>query len=171
MLATVHGFHTFMEARGLGCKSKGPRPRRRGRQLRDGHVPTGLPISHPRSSIPHVTLAAPELDLRADAGLRPRRSFILWYVRPWYAVPVKVDKLSVSFDPDLGDAVRAAAQRSGRGLSGWLAGAAAARLRAEALAEFLDAWEAEHGELTAEELARATAEMGLPFASGVGPAA
>jgi hypothetical protein len=76
---------------------------------------------------------------------------------------VKVDKLSVSFDPDLGDAVRAAAQRSGSGLSG--------RLRADALAEFLDGWEAEHGELTAEELARATAEMGLPLESRVGPAA
>jgi hypothetical protein len=79
---------------------------------------------------------------------------------------VKVDKLSVSFDPDLGDAVRAAAKRSGRGLSGWLAEAAAARLRAEALTEFLDSWEAEHGELTAEELARATAELGLPAPPG-----
>ena len=79
---------------------------------------------------------------------------------------MKVDKLSVSFDPDLGDAVRAAAKRSGRGLSGWLAEAAAARLRAEALAEFLDSWEAEHGELTAAELARATAELGLPVPPG-----
>ena len=76
---------------------------------------------------------------------------------------MKVDKLSVSFEPDLGDAVRAAAKRSGRGLSGWLAEAASARLRAEALAEFLDGWEADHGELTAEELARATAELGLPM--------
>jgi hypothetical protein len=75
---------------------------------------------------------------------------------------VKVDKLSVSFDPDLGDAVRAAAKRSGRGLSGWLAEAAAVKLRAEALAEFLDRWESEHGELTAEELARAVAELSLP---------
>jgi hypothetical protein len=84
---------------------------------------------------------------------------------------VKVDKLSVSFDPDLGDAVRAAAQRSGRGLSGWLADAAAARLRRDALTEFLDGWEAEHGQLTAEELARATAELGLPLEPEVGPAA
>lgn len=74
---------------------------------------------------------------------------------------MKVDKLSVSFAPHLGDAVRAAAKRSGRGLSGWLADAAAARLRAEALAEFLDDWEAEHGELTSEELAKATAGLGL----------
>ena len=83
---------------------------------------------------------------------------------------MKVDKLSVSFAPDLGDAVRAAAQRSGRGLSGWLAEAAAARLRADALAEYLEGWESEYGELTAEELARATAEMGLPLEPGVGPA-
>jgi hypothetical protein len=75
---------------------------------------------------------------------------------------VKVDKLSVSFDPDLGDAVRAAAERAGGGLSRWLADAAAAKLRAEALAEFLDAYEAEHGAFTAEELARASGELGLP---------
>ena len=84
---------------------------------------------------------------------------------------MKVDKLSVSFDPDLGDAVRAAAKRSGRGLSGWLADAATARLRAEALAEFLDTWEVEHGELTSEELARAAEELGLPQPVIVRPAA
>ncbi|MCP9489853.1 MAG: hypothetical protein MSC31_08240 [Solirubrobacteraceae bacterium MAG38_C4-C5] len=74
---------------------------------------------------------------------------------------MKVDKLSVSFDPDLGDAVRAAAKRSGGGVSRWLAQAATARLRAEALAEFLDTWEAEHGELTHDELAKAAQELGL----------
>ena len=84
---------------------------------------------------------------------------------------MKVDKLSVSFDPDLGDAVRAAAKRTGRGLSGWLADAAAARLRVEVLADFLDGWEAEHGPLTAEELAQATAELGLSGAPGAEPAA
>ena len=77
----------------------------------------------------------------------------------------------MSFDPNLGDAVRAAARRSGRGLSGWLAEAAAARLRAEALADFLDSWEAEHGPLTAEELAQATAELGLPAVPKAEPAA
>lgn len=77
---------------------------------------------------------------------------------------MKVDKLSISFAPDLGDEVRAAAKRRGASLSGWLAEAAAARLRSEALAEFLDGWEAEHGELTADELARAAAELGPPGA-------
>jgi hypothetical protein len=84
---------------------------------------------------------------------------------------VKVDKLSVSFDPELGDAIRAAARRSGGGVSRWLAGAATARLRAEALADFLDGWEAEHGELTADELARAAEELGLPASAAVRPAA
>jgi len=84
---------------------------------------------------------------------------------------MKVDKLSVSFEADLGDAVRAAAKRSGAGLSGWLAQAAAARLRADALSEFLDVWEAEHGPLTVDELATAAAQLGSLPATGPQPAA
>jgi len=34
-------------------------------------------------------------------------------------------------------------------------------MRADALREFLDEWEAEHGALTTDELRRAEAEMGL----------
>jgi hypothetical protein len=108
---------------------------------------------------------------RAGArGSKSSRSLLPRYGLPRYAGGVKVDKLSVSFDPDLGDAVRAAAKRSGRGVSRWLADAATARLRADALAEFLDAWEAEHGELTAVELARAAEELGLAPSAGVRPA-
>jgi hypothetical protein len=84
---------------------------------------------------------------------------------------MKVDKLSVSFEPELGDAVRAAARQQGAGLSRWLADAAAAKLRSEALAEFLDAWEAEHGSLTADELATAAAELALPSPATTEPAA
>jgi hypothetical protein len=62
---------------------------------------------------------------------------------------VKVDKMSISFDSGLGDHVRDAARRAGTGLSSWLAGAAAARLRAEALEKFLDTWKKKHGTLTA----------------------
>jgi hypothetical protein len=40
------------------------------------------------------------------------------------------------------------------------------RLRAERLAEFLDNWEAQHGRLTADELARAAAELELAPPSG-----
>ncbi|MGH2903406.1 MAG: hypothetical protein ACRDK7_07485 [Solirubrobacteraceae bacterium] len=74
---------------------------------------------------------------------------------------MKVDKLSVSFDPDLGDAVRGAARHSGSSLSAWLAEAAAAKLRAEALANYLDDWESSHGPLTADELASAAAELSI----------
>jgi hypothetical protein len=74
---------------------------------------------------------------------------------------VKVDKLSVSFEADLGDAVRSAAAQAGKPVSAWLAEAAASKLRAEALAEFLSGWEAEHGVLTAAEVARAERELGL----------
>lgn len=76
-------------------------------------------------------------------------------------VQMKVDKLSVSFEPDLGDAVRDAAKRRGRGLSAWLAEAAQTKLRSEALGDFLDDWEREHGPFTAEELAAARAQLGL----------
>ncbi len=64
---------------------------------------------------------------------------------------MKVDKMSVSLDPELGDAVRSAASRAGKPL----------KLRAEALAEFLAGWEAEHGALTAQEIARAEQELGV----------
>src|SRR5258708_29520834 len=86
------------------------------------------------------------------------------YGIPEYADRMKVDKLSVSFEPDLGDAVRSAAAQAGKPVSTWLAEAAASKLRAEALAEFVSGWEAEHGVLTAEEVARA--ERGPGFAAG-----
>lgn len=74
---------------------------------------------------------------------------------------MRVDKISVSFNIELGDAVRSAAAHAGQPLSSWLAEAAASKLRAEALAQFLATWESEHGALTAEELARAETELGL----------
>ncbi len=74
---------------------------------------------------------------------------------------MKVDKLSISFEPELGDAVRSAAAQAGKPVSSWLAEAASSKLRAEALAEFLASWEAEHGALTAAEIVRAEQELGL----------
>jgi hypothetical protein len=74
---------------------------------------------------------------------------------------MKVDKVSVSFDSELGDAIRTAAAQEGKPLSTWLAEAAASKLRARALAEFLADWEAEHGVLTASEIAKAERELGM----------
>ena len=80
---------------------------------------------------------------------------------------MKVDKLSISFEATLGDSVRNAARKSGTAVSSWLAEAAAAKLRAEALREFLDTWESEQGPLTVEELRRAEAELGIPTGESV----
>jgi hypothetical protein len=74
---------------------------------------------------------------------------------------MKVDKMSISVDADLGDEIRAAAKQSKTGLSSWLAEAARARLRADALGKFLDVWEAKHGKLTRAELARAEEQLGI----------
>lgn len=43
----------------------------------------------------------------------------------------------------------------------WIAEAAAAKLRSEALSKFLDEWQDEHGPLASEELRKAEAKLGL----------
>ena len=53
-------------------------------------------------------------------------------------------------------------------MSAWLAEAAEAKLRRDALGAFLDRWEAEHGSLTKLELARAQRELGLGKAAPQG---
>ena len=75
---------------------------------------------------------------------------------------MKVDKMSISMDPRLGDEVRSAAESEGLSVSAWLAEAAAARLRKRALAAFLSEWQAKHGKITAPELAKARSELGYP---------
>lgn len=61
----------------------------------------------------------------------------------------------MSFDLDLGSAVRASAASSGQSVSAWLAGAARDRLRLEALGEAVTAWEEAYGPLSEAELAEA----------------
>jgi predicted transcriptional regulator len=75
---------------------------------------------------------------------------------------VTVHKLSISLRPDLGAQVRSAASRAGQPVSSWVAEAVEARLRAQALDEFLEEWQAEHGRITDEELVRARHELGVP---------
>ena len=69
--------------------------------------------------------------------------------------------MGISFDPELGDAVRVAAAATSKSVSAWLAEAAVGKLRSEALARFLDDWEAEHGTLTPAEIAEAEQELVL----------
>lgn len=63
-----------------------------------------------------------------------------------------VEKLSVSFELELGEAIRSAAERSGKSVSAWLAEAARNRLRLDALGDAVTAWEREFGPLGAEEI-------------------
>ena len=86
--------------------------------------------------------------------------------------------MSVALAPELGSEVRAAADRAGKSLDDWFAEAAEAKLRAEedaagledaarrkrhqALGEYLDEWEAEHGAFTEEELAETAEKLGWP---------
>ena len=66
-----------------------------------------------------------------------------------------VEKMSVSFDLDLGEAIRTSAARGSQSVSAWLGAAARDRLRNEALGEAVAAWEQEFGALTDEEVAAA----------------
>jgi hypothetical protein len=70
-----------------------------------------------------------------------------------------VDRFSVTMDPELGKAVRDAAEAEGMTVSAWVAEAAAHSVRLKLLGEFLDDWEAEHGEFSEEEMADARKAM------------
>jgi hypothetical protein len=66
-----------------------------------------------------------------------------------------VEKLSVSFELDLGAAIRESASRAGVSVSAWLAESAAVRLRQELLGDAIATWERRYGKLTAQEIADA----------------
>jgi len=68
---------------------------------------------------------------------------------------VGVEKMSVSFDLELGESIRTSAAEQRQSVSAWLAEAARDRLRLEALGAAISAWEAEFGTLTDAELAHA----------------
>jgi hypothetical protein len=74
---------------------------------------------------------------------------------------MNVDRLSITLDPALGAAARRAARRANISLSAWIAEATADRVRNEALGRALDAWEAEDGAFSAEELEAAGRALGL----------
>lgn len=63
-----------------------------------------------------------------------------------------VEKMSVSFDLELGEAVRGSAATAGQSVSAWLAEAARDRLRLEALGEAIGAWEQRYGRLSDAEV-------------------
>jgi hypothetical protein len=66
-----------------------------------------------------------------------------------------VEKMSVSFDLELGEAIRESAHDSHQSVSAWLAEAARDRLRLEALGAAVASWEQEFGPLTDAEIVEA----------------
>ena len=66
-----------------------------------------------------------------------------------------VEKMSVSFELELGEGIRISARAAGQSVSAWLADAARDRLRLEALGDAVTAWGEEHGPLTETEVAKA----------------
>jgi hypothetical protein len=76
-----------------------------------------------------------------------------------------VEKMSVSFDLELGRAIRTSAADGEQSVSAWLAEAARDRLRLEALGEAMWAWEEQYGDLSDDEVAQADRLLGRP-ASG-----
>ena len=64
-------------------------------------------------------------------------------------------KRSISLPPEVAEGIERAAAAEGTTVSGWIARTAAHRLRLEAGRHAIAAWEADHGALTATELADA----------------
>ncbi len=62
-----------------------------------------------------------------------------------------VEKMSVSFELELGIAIRGSADRAGQSVSAWLAESAVLRLRQERLGDAITAWERRYGKLTDQE--------------------
>jgi uncharacterized protein (DUF1778 family) len=63
-----------------------------------------------------------------------------------------VERLTVSLDAELADAVRQAAAADSQNVSGWLADAAQRRLATRGLSDVLAEWEAAHGAFSNDEL-------------------
>ncbi|MGH9057146.1 MAG: hypothetical protein ACRDYY_14985 [Acidimicrobiales bacterium] len=66
-----------------------------------------------------------------------------------------VEKMSVSFDLELGESIRASANEAQLSVSAWLAAAARDRLRLEALGQAITSWEEEFGPLSDAEVTHA----------------
>jgi hypothetical protein len=71
---------------------------------------------------------------------------------------VSVRKVTISLDPDLYAAAKADAERMGMSLSSWMSEATAEKLRQQAWDEYMASYEAEHGEITQDDVDRAHRE-------------
>ncbi len=75
-----------------------------------------------------------------------------------YDALMAVERITISLDADLAEAIRVAAEADADNVSSWIADASRRRLSREGLLAVIKDWEAIHGEITAEEIA-ATREL------------
>jgi hypothetical protein len=72
-----------------------------------------------------------------------------------------VERLSLSFDAELAQAVRRDAEAAGVPISTWLAEAAERQLRRNGWKALFAEWQAEHGAITDEERIQAAERLGM----------
>ena len=72
-----------------------------------------------------------------------------------YASEVTVERLTISLKSDLASAIRVAAEANAENTSTWIAEASRRQLSRGGLRAVIKDWEAEHGEITAEEMSAA----------------
>ena len=76
-----------------------------------------------------------------------------------YDHPMATERVTVSLQTELAEAVRAAAEADAQNVSSWIADAARRRLASRGLRDVLSEWEAEHGSFSEDELAAARARI------------
>ena len=76
-----------------------------------------------------------------------------------YDDAVTVERVTVSLESELAEAVREAADADAQNVSAWIADAARRRLATRVLRDVIFEWESEHGSFTDEELAEARARL------------
>ena len=76
-----------------------------------------------------------------------------------YDVEMTVERVTVSLESELAEAVREAADADAQNVSAWIADAARRRLATRGLRDVIAEWESEHGSFTDEELAAARARL------------
>jgi|CXWL01.1.fsa_nt_gi hypothetical protein len=70
-----------------------------------------------------------------------------------YDGAMAVERLTISLEADLAEAIRVAAEANADNVSSWIAEASRRRLSREGLRAVIKDWEDIHGEITAEEMA------------------
>jgi metal-responsive CopG/Arc/MetJ family transcriptional regulator len=76
-----------------------------------------------------------------------------------YDLDMAVERVTISLEAELAEAVREAAEADAQNLSAWLADAARRRLASRGLRDVLTEWETEHGQFSEDELANARSRI------------